>query len=335
MFDLDEIVPKLSRDYLLSRNSEETYMETYLGIPVKKELQISPLRTDKRPTASFYRNKSGKLIFHDFGTGFSGDFVSVVIHIYHCTYYQSIKRIAQDFGYIKSSERPSKKITISPTVFTEKKDTAIQVEQKPFSEKELQWWKSFGITEKTLKKFNIYSCKSVFLNGNYLTSGSDTNPIYGYYGGKRNNIELWRIYFPKKKIYRFLSNWSSSFIQGIKQLPAQGDLLVITKSMKDCAALYEFNITAIAPCSETIFITNNQLERLKARFKKIIVFYDNDLPGIKGLNKIKKQHPELLYFFIPPKYGAKDFSDFVKKYGVEQTKEYVNQTLNYYGLGEI
>ena len=24
-------------------------------------------------------------------------------------------------------------------------------------------------------------------------------PAYGYYGGKEDNVELWRIYFPKKK----------------------------------------------------------------------------------------------------------------------------------------
>ena len=55
-------------------------------------------------------------------------------------------------------------------------------------------------------------------------------PAYGYYGGKEDNVELWRIYFPKKKQYRFLTNWKAKQIQGYKQLPKSGKLLVITKS---------------------------------------------------------------------------------------------------------
>lgn len=332
MFELPELGIRITKEFLLSKNSEETYMSTYLGIPVQKGLQVSPLRSDHRPTASFYRNSKGDLIFHDFGNGFHGNFISVVMYIYKCDFVTALRIIAKDFGYIKSTEKPTKKIVISNTVFKEKKETSIQVERKPFSEKELQWWKSFGITESTLKKFNIYSCKNVFLNSNYFTTSTETNPIYGYYGGKKDNIELWRIYFPRKKSYRFISNWSSKYIQGSKQLPKEGKVLIVTKSLKDCAALYEFGITAVAPCSEVLFLTKNQLERLKLRFKRIIVIYDNDLAGISGLNKIKKLYPELDYFFIPFKYGAKDFSDLVKKYGIEKTKEFIEQFKEYYNI---
>ena len=49
--------------------------------------------------------------------------------------------------------------------------------------------------------------------------------------------------------------------------------------------LYNYNIPSIAPGSETSFISDNQLSRLKQRFEKIIVFYDNDIPGISGMRK--------------------------------------------------
>ena len=45
--------PKITKDYLLSKCSEETYMQFYLGIQVKKGLFKSPLRKDHRPTCSF------------------------------------------------------------------------------------------------------------------------------------------------------------------------------------------------------------------------------------------------------------------------------------------
>lgn len=62
-----ETVPiKITQELLLSKNSEETYMEHYLGIPVKKGLFRSPLRKDDNPTCAFYRDKVGRLIFKDF-----------------------------------------------------------------------------------------------------------------------------------------------------------------------------------------------------------------------------------------------------------------------------
>ena len=66
-----------------------------------------------------------------------------------------------------------------------------------FSQKELEWWASYGITLPILKKFRVYSCKSIFLNGNYFASSNEESPIYGYYKGKKDGLELWRIYFPK------------------------------------------------------------------------------------------------------------------------------------------
>ena len=323
--------PKITKEYLLSKNSEETYMSTYLGIPVKQGLQISPLRTDHKPTASFHRNKNGQLMFHDFGTGFHEDFIGVVMEIYKCTYNQALQIIAEDFNLIpKNNDRVSPKLKISNVILEEKPSTQIQITDKPFSKSELSWWKSFGISQQTLKKFKVHSCDSVFLNGNYFGSSTSKSSMFGYYCGTKNGEELWRIYMPQRKTYRFLSNTGKNFIQGSKQLPDTGDLLVITKSMKDVMALYEFGIPAIAPCSEVLFISKQQLKKLKERFKHIIVMYDNDLPGIEGMRKIKKQYPELKFFWIPRKYKAKDTSDFIKKYGVYKTKEYIEKLKVYY-----
>lgn len=331
-FEIPRTEPRITKEYLLSKNSEETYMSTYLGVPVKKGLLVSPLRNDHRPTASFYRSKkTGELIFHDFGTGFHGNFISVVAELNKCTYWKALQIIAEDFHYIdRISERPQIKIKHTSAKIEEKTDTLIQIEDRPFSEKELQWWKDFGITEKTLHKYQVHACNTVFLNGNYFCSSSSRSFAFGYYGGTRNGIQLWRIYFPQKHSYRFISNWDKRLIQGAKQLPEYGDLLCITKSLKDCLLMHELGIPAIAPNSELLFLSDAQLERIKLRFKKIVCFYDNDLPGIKGLQRIKKAHPELSYFIIPRKYKAKDASDFCKLYGFEKTKECAEQLKHYF-----
>lgn len=61
--------PKITKELILSRFSEEQIMEFYLRVPVKRGLFRSPLRRDREPTCSFYRNNSGDLIFKDFATG--------------------------------------------------------------------------------------------------------------------------------------------------------------------------------------------------------------------------------------------------------------------------
>lgn len=110
-----------------------------------------------------------------------------------------------------------------------------------------------------------------------------------------------------------------------------GDYVVITKSLKDCMCLYEYGIPAIAPNSENLFITDKQYQKLKEKYRHIILFYDNDLPGITNANKIRKQYPDLKVTFIPRKYDAKDISDFRKKYGKKKTQQLINSALEYYG----
>ena len=270
-------------------------------------------------------------MYHDFGTGFHENFVGVVMEIHKCSYQEALNVIAEDFGYIsKAEDRPAVKIKVSNVKLEEKTETLIQIKPKAFSEQELKWWKGFGVTEKALKKYKVFSCESIFLNGDYFSSSSPRVPIYGYYCGKKNGQELWRIYFPSKRSFRFLSNVGKSYIQGAKQLPKTGDVLLITKSQKDCMLAYELGIPAIAPCSEVLFLSNKQIQHLKKRFKTIVVCYDTDITGIHNLKQIKVKHPDLHTFFIPRKYGVKDISDFFKKYGEEETRRLAGELLKYY-----
>ena len=330
-FQTPKLEPKITKEFLLSKNSEETYMSTYLRVPIKRGLFCSPLRRDNRPTCSFCHSKKGELMYHDFGTGFHENFVGVVMEIHKCSYQEALNIIAEDFGYIsKAEDRPAVKIKVSNVKLEEKTETLIQIKPKAFSEQELKWWKGFGVTEKTLKKYKVFSCDSIFLNGDYFSSSSPRVPIYGYYCGKKNGQELWRIYFPSKRSFRFLSNVGKSYIQGAKQLPKTGDVLLITKSQKDVMLAYELGIPAIAPCSEVLFLSNKQIQHLKKRFKTIVVCYDTDITGIHNLKQIKVKHPDLHTFFIPRKYGVKDISDFFKKYGEEETRRLAGELLKYY-----
>ena len=313
--------PKITKELILSRFSEEQLMEYYLHLPVKKGLFRSPLRRDKQPTCSFYRNKSGTLIFKDFATGQHLNIFDVVQSIFRCNYFESLRIIANDFGIVRDNalHKNPGKINLNPIKIKDKEISKIQIEVQEFTDGELKWWGKYGISKDILKRFNVYSCKHVFLNDQLFAESQQHCPIFGYYGKKYQGLELWRCYFPKRTSFRFITNWPSKKIQGYDQLPKKGKLLVITKSMKDSMCLYSCGITACAPNSENLFISDKVLEDLKSRFKNIVVLYDNDRPGLYNMAKIRREHPELTYVFIPKRYGSKDISDFYKDHGRKET----------------
>lgn len=296
-------------------------MEYYLHIPVKKGLFRSPLRRDKQPTCSFYRNKSGTLIFKDFATGQHLNVFDVVQSIFRCDYFEALRIIANDFGIVRDNalHKNPGKINSNPIKIKDKEISKIQIEIQEFTDNELKWWRRYGITRDILRRFDVYSCKHVFLNDQLFAESQQHCPIFGYYGKKYQGLELWRCYFPERTSFRFITNWPSKKIQGYDQLPKKGKLLVITKSMKDSMCLYSCGITACAPNSENLFISDKVLEDLKSRFENIVVFYDNDRPGLYNMAKIRREHPELTYIFIPKKYGSKDISDFYKDHGRKET----------------
>lgn len=331
-FDLTKTTEvNLTKDFILSKVKEEEIWSHY-GVPITKGLFCSKIRVDKTPTCSLYRNRSGRLIMKDFGTNWSGDCFAYVSELYNISFYEALQTIANDFGLIKLNiEKHKPKIKYNGEEIKVNSAAIIQVEIRPFQQYELDWWAKYGISEKTLKKYNVFSCKNVWLNGNLFHLEKDKQLVFGYYGGTKDGIELWRIYMPSRfsKRYKFISNWQSSKLQGAKLLPKDGnEFLIITKSLKDVMTLHEFGIPAIAPCSENTFITDKVLNKLKEKFKRIVVWYDTDIPGISNMRKIKKSHPELQYFFIPRKYKVKDFSDFYKKYKKEAARIFLKDYLN-------
>lgn len=324
----------ITKDLILSRISEENLMEHYAGAPVKKGLFVSKIRNDTRPTCAYFRsNKSGRLLYKDFGTGFTGDFISVVMMKFNCTYSKALQIVANDFGIISRNDlainKPAMKYTNSK--LEQSSEAEIQIEVKDFDDYELNWWGQYGISLDILKKFKVFSCKNVFLNGNLFTLYKPKQLIFGYYDGIREGIERWRIYYTKHRNgYKFLSNWKHFRLQGDNMLPKKGDFLVVTKSLKDVMVLYNFGIAAVAPISENCFLSEAQYNKYKERFKKIYVFYDNDLAGLTNMQKIRHQFQDVTPIWIPRKYNAKDISDFYAEYGHDKTEEFINYAKGYF-----
>lgn len=323
--------PKINKEFLFSKGiNQESIITYYTGIDItSKRLFLSPFRSDKKVTCGLYKSKNGTLYIHDFATNEHINCFEVVMRLFNINYYQALEIIAQDFGLIKG-HTPVKKSPIIVPEIKETESSRIQVQIKRFSEEELKWWESFGITLKLLKKYNVFSIQHVFLNGELKFSSSLKNPIYGYYfGHDKNGNEKWKIYFPMRQEFRFLNNISKKILQGYKQLPKTGEYLCITKSMKDCIALNRLGVAAVSPNSETLFIDDKKLQEFKQRFKHIIVLYDNDRPGKYNMARIRREYPELNYYFLP-NYLEKDITDTIKRIGFEKMEKLVKEFISKY-----
>lgn len=316
------IEPTITKELLLRAHSEEQYMSFYLGVPITKRLFKSPLRVDHRETCSFYKNEKTGLRYKDFGNGVNYNFIDVVMNKYNCGFHKAMQIIAQDFHIIESkSDKPSVIPVYNGEILSTNEPCDIKVEVKEFTKRELDWWSHFGVSEELLKEGRVYSLKTVFLNNTPSYFSSDNCPMYGYFLGHENDRELWKIYFPSKVKYRFLLN--NSKLQGTHMLPKKGNLLIITKSMKDVLTLRGLGYSAIAPQSENSYPKKEQIELLEKRFDKILVFLDNDRAGLRAMASLRRMY-RLLFYAIPHNYKVKDISDFYKKYGKDKSQQLID-----------
>ena len=324
--------PTITKDFILSKVNQESIMQHYTGQDVNsKKLFTSVLRTDNHITVGYYKSRSGILYMHDFATNEHLDCWNVVMKLFNCSYYQALDIIAKDFGLIEGNHQIST-FKVIPEI-KETESAKIQVQIKDYTQEELDWWLQFGINKKLLKKYHVYSLQHVFLNGELKFTSSPKCPIYGYYFGKdKNGEDKFKIYFPFKQDYRFIGNLTQKILQGYKQLRDSSDLLIINKSMKDTMACRALGFDSISPNSETTFPNEKQIEEFKKRFKHILVIFDNDKPGLHNLWLIRKKYPELNYFWIPKKLGAKDLTDLIKLVGIEKVKELINQFMSNYNF---
>ena len=308
----------ITLDDILSKVTEYDIYSRYIGHFKIGLIYNSPFRKDKNPSFGiFYSKKSGRLLFKDHGTGECGDVIKFVSLYTGITNYNDIlNRIVKDLNITNNTVLKASKEYKIPT------ETVIGVVRQDWTDIDKQYWSQFGITTDTLKKFNVSSIKYYLCNGIVKAIYKDTNPMYAY--KVYNHFKIYRPLADKYTKWR--NNLQEYDIQGFQQLPKKGDLLIITKSLKDVMCLYEMGYTAISPASESTFIPDKVLDMLKSNFKRILICFDRDASGVKNMRKISLK-TGLNGFLVHKKYKSKDISDAVKNNGFEEIKNWLNKTL--------
>lgn len=321
---------------ILSKVNEYSLYRYYLNRDFKVGGTInSPFRRDKRPSFCVfsYISQDFTLRWKDFSTGESGSIIDLIMKFYGCKFYDTLKIINTDFnlGLISGFSEVHSPLNLlgyeNKAIETNsfiKKDTTIEVCIRRWNNTydKQRWSMHYGITCQTLQYFDVYPLEAFWINGN-LQRESRSNPIYGYYFGDNK----WKIYQPENQYFKWISNVNKSIIQGEKQLPKEGELLIITKSLKDVMCYYELEINAIAPQSETTLIDIN-----KFVYKNKIINFDFDYTGIKYGNLYRNLYNIPAFYFTNGRfntidYKAKDLSDYIKLKGKSKTKELINNII--------
>lgn len=308
----------LTLDWILSRVSEYDIYSHYIGEIKVGMIYNSPFRKDKNPSFGIYYSKRTKqLLFKDHGTGECGNVIKFVSLLTGITNYNDILTDIVEKLHIK----PSTKL-VSSKQYIPSTETIIGVVRQEFTPTDINYWAQFHISTNTLRKYDVNSIKYYLCNGIVKGVYKENNPMYAY--KVYNNFKIYKPLADKYTKWR--NNLTEYDIQGYKQLPKTGNILFITKSMKDVMCFHELGYNAISPSSESTFIPDDVLEELKKRFKRIIILFDRDPAGVKYSRKLSLK-TGLEAMFIHKKFHSKDLSDAIKNNSFEEIKEWLNKTL--------
>ncbi len=306
---------------LLDKVTDYDIYSYYLGNIRIGKLINSPLRTDdKIPSFAIFRGHGGKLFFKDHGSGESGNALKFLKLYNKITTRQQLEKELLRIIRTTNPSMTVKQNTISKTV---PYNTNIGIVRQPFTDVDKHYWKQFHISMDTLKKFQVFSIKYFLCNSVVRCTYKESSPMFAYKVYDR--FKIYRPLAPKQTKWR--TNLTNRHVQGLAELPqGGGNLLIITKSLKDVMCLYEMGYYAIAASSETTFIPDDILNNLKSKWKHILILYDRDKTGVKKARNYSRDKG-LNAFFVNKKFKSKDISDAVKLNGFTIVKQWLTKTL--------
>jgi len=308
----------ITLDWILSKVDEYDIYKAYLGNFKIGQIYNCPFRKDKNPSFGTFYTRRGirKLMWKDLGTGECGDVIKLVKILTNKSYEDVLKDITEKLNITNSTKLVSSKHNIEPV------KTIIGVVRQPLTDIDKEFWKQFHISQATLKLFQVDSIKYYLCNGVVKGIYKPNNPMYCYKVNKG-----FKIYRPLADKYaKWRSNLEIDDIQGYKQLPDKGDLLIITKSLKDVMCLYEMGYNAITPSSETTFISKTALEGILKRFKTVLLLFDRDVTGVKQSRSISLK-TGLKTILINKRFKSKDLTDAVKNNSFKEVKQWLEKEL--------
>jgi hypothetical protein len=321
LYDLERLA--LTYDRLLQYVTEYEVFAYYLGYNFKVgRVFASPFREDTHPSFSIFRSKENSLMFKDFATSESGNCIDFVQNVFNIAWSRALEKVYED---LVDGRNKKEIIKIEKQPRHESK-TKIAIKRRYFNDNDDLYWSQYGITREILKEHNTYPISFYWINDNPIWYKYNLgDPAYA-----SGVFDKFKIYRPttKNKKDKFISNCTAYDLFGWEQLPEHGDLVIITKSLKDMLVLKLNGYNSVATQGEGHSIPKEIITELRNRFDRIAVLYDRDNAGVNSTKKLVHKH-NFDFAFIPKKYKCKDISDLRKAYGAEETKEVLNKIFKF------
>jgi len=334
---------ELTKENLLSKVSSydifKHYSENFIEVG---KLFNSDFREDNNPSCCIAQIR-GDLMYTDFGTRETYRCIDFVMARLGLNFVGALQQINSDFhlglGYtidFKPDRTARPEILKVRPKFKEKQYTVIKKKKKEFTKKDLEYWNSFYWTEWMLNEAKTQSISHYWINDNmWRIKTNELAFSYEYYW--HNKRMQRKLYFPERDNFKWVSNVDNTIVQLVDVAPKMGDILFITSSKKDAGIFWrmrldkmfpELIIHGVAPNNEGAFVPSDWFYKMQNRWKKIIIFYNNDSTGIKNAQKYGELY-NLQYFYTPID-TPKDPSDFSKKYGLKEFFKLIKSKI--YGL---
>jgi hypothetical protein len=314
----------LTKEYILSKITEEDIFRYYLQIDSFEEKVRSPFKYDSVASGSFYYTND-KLRFNDF-TAFNGDCFDLVARLHNVenlksSFMKVLHIIATDLNLLNVK-------TVDLNInkeFLLKEKAHFDFSLCEHNILDLQFFKRLNINKELLIKYRVYRLYNLFINDFPVYRYDKENLAFIFLIGKKQGEMVFQLYFPMRdKSKRYLNNVSS--VKGLDLI--EKDHIVITKSYKDLLVLKSLGVNVVCTANEYKILTLAEYEYIKTKIGDNLIFtlFDNDHAGKTFTIKHRK-----LYNTIPLLLkDTKDISDYILKYGKENTIKLIENFKNEY-----
>lgn len=306
----------------------------------------SPFTEDKNPSFKVFKNGD----FKCFSSGKTGDCFQLVADINDLDCQNNFNEVLEivatendlllqlglvevgnqnkNSGFIGVKGYKRSKTEVATTIATEKQPFVFaSIDTIQFAERHLLFWKQFGVSIETLKKYNVsavgsYSFFSEKLNKECKFTFNENEIAFCYNVNNRKEV-----YVPQQKTKKktFLNSLTPNDIFGLQQIDKKVESIIICAGKKDALVLNENNFNAISFRSENQYIKKEEIELLQQYCNNLFICYDNDKAGLEAVKRIIELYPQIKQLQLPA--DANDVAEFFVMKGQNEFVEFFNKSL--------
>lgn len=329
----------IDKDVILQYTSEEQIFSLVFGYePEEYQFTTSPLRNDTIAGAYFeryyYSRDKSKLLFKDWADPNK--------RLYDCfdmvQAFFGLSSFKSTLQFIKAKlidGKPLEKIIRKENPSFKKNEgrTLLCCSTRGFNIEDKHFWEPYGITSSQLQEDKVFRVSRYFTqkpSEDYRTVQVCYTQTYVYTEFKSGNKKLYSPY----KSNKFITNCSKNDIGGLLTIksPDISNILIITKSYKDCRVLRNMGYNSVWFQNEGMYPDEELLRNLVAGYEYVVILFDNDETGVIAASKLHDiiESYELndsvtslhLPFYLLNE-GIKDPSDLYKAKGIKELNEFL------------